>query len=127
MLARRSYIAPWRDTDLVPGEDWDETIKQRLIDAQIILFMVSRDFLATDYITDHERPLAMDLMKQGKAVVVPVLLSDSLWKGEDFAALEKLPRKDEPVSSFTPRDAAWTLVENGLVRVVEERRKQNAR
>ena len=89
--------------------------------------MVSRDFLASDYITDHERPLAMDLMKQGKAVVVPVLLSDSLWKGEDFAALEKLPRKDEPVSSFTPRDAAWTLVENGLVRVVEERRKQNAR
>ena len=43
VLARRSYIAPWRDTDLVPGEDWDETIKQRLIDAQIILFMVSRD------------------------------------------------------------------------------------
>ncbi len=56
VLARRGYIAPWRDTDLVPGEDWDETIKKRLSEAEVILFMVSRDFLASDYITEKERP-----------------------------------------------------------------------
>ena len=123
VLARRGYIAAWRDTDLVPGEDWDDIIRRRLSEAQIILFMVSRQFLASEYITEHERPLAMELVKQKKAVVVPVLLSDCLWKGEDFAGFEKLPRKDEPISSFSPRDAAWTLVEHGLVRVVEQQRK----
>ena len=126
MLARRGYITPWRDTDLIPGEDWNETIKQRLSAAQIILFMVSRRFLASDYITEHERPLAMGLMKQKKAVVVPVLLSDCSWQDEDFAALEKLPRKDEPVSSFNPCDVAWTLVEKGLVRVVDQQRKRKS-
>jgi hypothetical protein len=50
-----------------------------------------------------------------------------LWKDEDFSRLEKLPRKDEPISSFSPRDAAWTLVENGLVKVVEKKRKKPAR
>jgi internalin A len=127
VLARRGYIAAWRDTDLVPGEEWDDTIKQRLSEAQIILFMVSRQFLASDYITTYERPLAMELVKQKKAVVVPVLLADCLWKDEDFSRLEKLPRKDEPISSFSPRDAAWTLVENGLVKVVEKKRKKPAR
>lgn len=123
VLARRGYIVPWRDTDLIPGEDWDETIKQRLQDARIILYMVSREFLASDYITAHERPLAMELVKQKKAVVVPILLSECLWKGEDFDSLELLPRKGDPVSSFPRRDTAWNLVEKGLIRVVEQQGK----
>ena len=127
VLARRGYIVPWRDIDLIPGEDWDETIKQKLMDARIILFMVSREFLASDYITEHERPLAMSLMKQKKAVVVPILLSECLWQGEDFASLEKLPRKDDPVSGINRRDAAWTLVEKGLVKVVDKQRKFSGR
>jgi len=102
VLARRGYISPWRDTDLIPGEDWDETIQDRLSESQIILFMVSRDFLASRYITEHERPVAMQLINEKKAVVVPVLLSACLWKDEDFASLEKLPRKDELISSINP-------------------------
>jgi internalin A len=120
VLARRGYIAPWRDTDLVPGEDWDETIKGKLSNAQMILFMVSRQFLASHYITTEERPLAMRLMAEKKAVVLPVLLLPCSWKAEDFARLEKLPRKDDPVSSFNPRDQAWALAEEGIVRAVEK-------
>jgi internalin A len=120
VLARRSYISPWRDTDLIPGDDWDETIQERLLESQIILFMVSRDFLASRYITEHERPVAMRLMNEKKAVVVPVLLSRCSWQDEDFAKLEKLPRKDEFISSINPREDAWTLVEEGLKKIVEK-------
>lgn len=126
VLARRGYISPWRDTDLIPGEDWDETIQARLSESQIILFMVSRDFLASRYITDHERPVAMRLMNEKKAVVVPVLLSTCSWQDEDFAKLEKLPRKDELISSITPREDAWALVEEGLKKVVEKVRSPSA-
>jgi internalin A len=121
VLARRGYIAPWRDTDLVPGEDWDDTIKERLKEADIILLMVSTDFLASKYISEEERPLAMSLMEEGKAVVVPVLLLPCSWRDEDFARLEKLPRKDDPISSINPRDAAWFMVEEGVKKVVEQR------
>jgi hypothetical protein len=61
-------------------------------------------------------------MAKGKAVVVPVLLSPCLWREEDFAKLEKLPRKDDPVSSFNPRENAWALVEEGLKVAVERAR-----
>lgn len=122
VLARRGYIIPWRDTDLIPGEDWDDTIKQRLLKSQIILFMVSRDFLASEYITEHERPLAMHMRYENGAVVVPVLLSKCSWDDEDFAKLEKLPRKDELISSITPREDAWFLVEEGLQKVVDKMR-----
>jgi internalin A len=125
VLARRGYISPWRDTDLIPGDDWDDTIQERLSESQIILFMVSRDFLASRYITEYERPVAMRLMNEKKAVVVPVLLSACLWKDEDFANLEKLPRKDELISSINPREDAWALVEGGLKRVVEKVRSSS--
>jgi hypothetical protein len=123
VLAKRKYIAPWRDTDLVAGEDWDDAIKDRLSNARIILFMVSRDFLASEYITEQERPLAMRLRNEKKAVVVPVILSPCSWRDEDFAKLEKLPRKDEPISTFSPRDNAWFLVEEGIKKAVEQVRK----
>ncbi|MBI1766419.1 MAG: TIR domain-containing protein [Acidobacteria bacterium] len=124
VLARRGYITPWRDTDLVPGEDWDETIQARLAEARIILFMVSRNFLASDYITDKERPLAMRMVRDKRAVVLPVLLSKCSWDQEDFAALENLPRKGELVSAFTPRDEAWALVEEGIKKAVGQMRKR---
>ena len=123
VLARRGYIAPWRDTDLVPGEDWDETIKERLSEAGIILFMVSREFLASDYITRHERPLAMKLREEKKAMVVPVILLPCTHAEEDFSGLENLPRKGKAVSSFKPRDKAWMLVEEGLKKAVEQARR----
>jgi hypothetical protein len=84
--------------------------------------MVSRDSLASKYITEEERPLAMSLMEGEKATVVPVLLSPCSWQEEDFARLEKLPRKDEPVSSFSPREKAWALVEDGIKAAVERAR-----
>ena len=120
VLARRGYIQPWQDTDLVPGEDWDETIKERLLAARIVLFMVSRDFLASKYITEDERPLAMALVKAKKAAVVSVLLTPCGWQEEDFAKLELLPRKGETVSSFTPREHAWALVEEGIMKVINK-------
>ena len=123
VLARRGYIAPWRDTDLMPGDEWDETIKERMSEAKVILFMVSTDFLASDYITQHERPLAMSLMREKKAVVVPVILSTCSHSEEDFAKLENLPRKGKPVSSFNPRVEAWALVEDGIKKAVEQARK----
>jgi internalin A len=123
VLARRGYILPWRDTDLVPGEDWDETIKERLAGAKVVLFMVSRDFLASEYITKHERPFAMQMMNDKQAAVVPVILSPCDWQEEDFAKLENLPHKGKPVSSFNPRDEAWTLVETGLKKAVEQARQ----
>lgn len=122
MLAHRRQIAAWRDTDLVAGDDWDDAIKERLSRARIILLMVSRDFLASDYIREQERPLAMKLMKEERAIVVPVILSPCDWQDEDFGKLEPLPTKREPVSSFTPRDKAWALVEEGLKKAVEKAR-----
>ncbi len=120
VLARRRHIAPWQDTDLVPGEDWDETIQERLSNARIILFLVSRDFLASHYISEKERPLAMRMCKERRAAVVPILLSPCSWQKEDFSVFENLPSKGKYVSSLTPREKAWALIEDGITKAANK-------
>jgi hypothetical protein len=43
-----------------------------------------------------------------------------LWREEDFAALEKLPDKNHPLTSYNPREPAWTLVEEGLMKAIKK-------
>ena len=104
----------------MPGEDWDESIQERLANAQLILFLVSRQFLASEYISNKERPLAMTLKESGKAVIVPILLSACNWHLEDFAKLENLPDKGRLVADIHPHEKAWTMVETGIKKAVEK-------
>lgn len=122
ILANRGYVRSWRDTDLVPGEDWDETIKARLFEAEIVLYMVTTKFIASDYILNQERPISMAQRAAGKADVLPVLLRASDYKGEDFEKLEMLPFKGKTLDSYQPHDGGWTLVQRGIQKAVERRR-----
>ena len=45
-LKRRGIINEWHDRKLIPGQDWDGTIKQELLDSDIILLLISADFIA---------------------------------------------------------------------------------
>jgi hypothetical protein len=87
--------------------------------------MVSRAFLASTYITDQERPISMQMNRDKRAVIVPVLLSACSWEAEDFACFENLPGKGTVLASIRPRDKAWTLVEEGIKRAVESLRSAN--
>lgn len=50
LLRREGTISEWHDRAIVPGQEWDEAIKGQLDRADIILLLVSPDFLASDYI-----------------------------------------------------------------------------
>jgi internalin A len=113
ILTVRGYIRAWRDTDLIPGEDWDDTIKQRLLQSQVVLYMVSRDFLASKYIREEERPLARQLESEGNAVIIPIMLLDCTFddETEEERRFEMLPFKGKTLHSYKSRDKGWTLVE----------------
>ena len=49
-LQRRGLLYAWRDRRIPHGSEWDPEIKQHLEAAQIILLLISPDFLASDYL-----------------------------------------------------------------------------
>ena len=50
LLERRGLLAPWHDRRIVPGADWSGAIDGYLRNAELVLLLVSKDFIASDYI-----------------------------------------------------------------------------
>ena len=103
-------IISWDDQSLLPGEEWDDSIKTELAKADIIVLLVSANFLATDYIVDIEVEKAMKRHERRDAVVIPVILRPCRWKRAPFAKLNVLPRKGKPISKWKDKDEAWDEV-----------------
>jgi CheY-like chemotaxis protein len=133
ILERRGVIRSWHDRAIVAGSKWGDAIDHHLRTADLVLLLVSKDFIASDYIFGVELEVAMQRQRSGDAVVVPILLRDVDLQPEDadrlpFVGLlgtQGLPRDLKPVTSWSNRDEAWTHVARGLretVRGIRERK-----
>lgn len=118
-LRNNDKLTTWDDADIIPGELWDKRIKEELDTAEIILLLVSVDFLATPYIQDVELPQAKKRHDAKEAIVIPIILRPCDWKEDSFLReLNALPWKAKPISSYTDKDEAWVEVVNGIKKVL---------
>src|SRR5579864_4070704 len=90
-LKRQNIISSWYDGDIVPGAEWENQILEHLKVAQIILLLVSADFMASDFCFSIEMQEAITRHNAGEARVIPILLRPTDWKGAPFAKLKMLP------------------------------------
>ncbi len=119
LLRRKGVIRPWHDRGIAPGQKWDEAIDAQLSSADLILLLVSKDFVNSDYIWGEELATAIARAERGDASVVPVLLRAVDIEDAPFAKLQGLPTDLRPVTSWPNRDEAWTDVAKGIRRAVE--------
>ena len=120
IMERRGVIRPWHDRCLTPGQKWDSEINAQLAAADLVLLLVSADFIKSDYIWSHELDVAMKRHERGEANVVPVMLRAVDITDAPFAALQGLPTDLKPVTSWPNRDEAWMDVAKGIRRTVEK-------
>ena len=74
ILCRQGLIETWHDRRIGAGTEWAGAIDRELEAADIILLLVSADFLASDYIYDIELKRAMERHEAGTVTVIPVIL-----------------------------------------------------
>src|ERR1022692_191837 len=79
-LEREGLITAKADIDISPGAEWETTIKHHLKGADIILLLISPDFIASDYCFNEEMQLALARHEQGTARVVPVIIRPASWQ-----------------------------------------------
>ena len=124
LLQRQGLINAWYDRDISAGEEWKKEIEQQLNSAQIILLLISDDFLASDFCWSVELERAMRRHEAGEARVIPVILREVDWHGAPFGKLQALPKNAEPVMNWANIDQAFTDVARGIRKVVEALKKQ---
>ena len=124
IMAAHKLIIPWTDNRLAGGEEWHKEIQEAIEAAHIIVFLVSKDFLASDYIRTNEMPLAMAKAEAGDAVIVPVILKDCVWEPEPWSKYNALPKPLKLVKEFADAEAFFHAVDLSLREVIE-REKSN--
>ena len=81
-LQEQGLIAePWRDEWIAFGKEWDDEIKRHIEACDIMVCLISVNFLNTDYIRKVE---LKEAMKQDK-ILVPIIIEPCDWENCDFA------------------------------------------
>jgi hypothetical protein len=120
MLVRQGTIKVWHDRRIGAGEEWATTIDQHVETDEIILLLVSPDFLASDYCYDREMLRAVERHEAGEAIVIPVILRPCDWHGAPFGKLQAVPKDGKAVTLMPNTDAALLEVAQA-VRAAAER------
>lgn len=123
-LKRRRVITDWHDRLITAGSEWAKEIDEHLESADLILLLISPDFMASDYCHDVELKRAMARHDAGEARVVPVILRPARWQGFSFSKLQALPRDVRPVTLWRNQDEAFLDIVEGIERVAEELRRR---
>ncbi len=113
MLKRSGRIETWHDRKIVAGEVWDDKIKDQLQQADIVLLMISADFLNSDYIWEHELGIIRKrLEKQDGLRVIPIFTRPCDTTEFDMMHFQGGQRDDQSkllwISSRPDRDQIYT-------------------
>ena len=117
---RQGLITLWSDTDINAGKEWDLEITKHLNASQIILLMVSPDFMMSEYIYSKEMKRALERHEQGEATVIPIILRWVSWQRTPLGELQALPKDGKPVKSWQDEDEAFYNVVEGIHKVVAD-------
>jgi len=122
-LRRDGKVSSWYCSELKAGSEWDSEIQKHFNESDIACFMVSPNFMRTQYIHDHEITKAFDRKeKDSKFKIVPIILDFCRWSTEknNLSQYTALPYTAKPIMDFDNQNMAWYIVEECLRIIIEE-------
>ncbi len=124
---RQGVIKEWHDRKIEAGKEWENVIDSHFEEADLILLLISPDFIATDYCYGKEMRRALEKHEANQAVVVPIIILPADWQNAPFSKLQALPKDALAVTTWADRDEAWLNVASRIRDTVGEISKKKKR
>jgi hypothetical protein len=119
LLKRSGKVVGWYDHEIAAGGLWEKDIHEHLNTADIILLLVSPDFMASDYCYSVEMMKALERHAAEETQVIPILLRPVYWKDAPFRSLQCLPSGAKPVTRWKNHDDAFEDITQHIADVIE--------
>lgn len=119
-LRRQGLISAWHDRKITGGTEWRGEIENQLEAAQVILLLVSADFIHSDFCNSIELKRAVERHNSGDARVIPIIVRPCEWHSAEFGRLQALPKDGKAITDWRSQDQAYLDIAGGIRRVVEE-------
>jgi hypothetical protein len=113
-LTRERKIMLWSDRQIVSGCYWQSKIARVLESAKAALLLVSQNFMASDFIANHELPQLLDAAAKGRVRILWLAVSASLQPNE-ISQYQALSNPATPLDTLRP-----AARNQELVRIAEE-------
>ena len=114
-LLEPQSVSIWYMHDVLPGREWERERDRQLQEADLILLLVSSNFLGPGEQSTKEVPRAMQRHERGEASVLPIILRPVLWQDTLFGKLVSLPSGGRTVT-----DRAWKTQDHAFFNVAKE-------
>ena len=119
VFRQQGLITDWHDRQIRAGQTWQHEIEKNLKQADVVLLLVSPDFLGSHYCSRIELPLAIELHRINRAIpIIPIILRPCVWEHSPVAQFQVLPHGGIPVTMWHSRDEAFTDIVKGLREVL---------
>lgn len=117
-LKRQGIISEWHDRNIQAGQEWSYEISRHLNTADLILLLISPDFIASDYCYSIEMQRAVERHDAKEACVIPIILRPVYWTDSPVGKLQALPTNGKPVTLWPNHDEAFLDIATGIREIV---------
>jgi hypothetical protein len=109
MSSLRTSLAvdTWKDGMIKAGSDWRKEIMASLEIADVILLLISSDFLRSDFCQSIELRRAIERHETDRTLIIPILVRPCDIKGTVLEKFQCIPKGAKPVTEWANRDRAF--------------------
>lgn len=121
VLESTGRIRLFHDRQITAGADWDTEIQEHLESADLVVLLLSADFLSSKYIDAVEMKRARERYERGELRLVPIVVRHCAWDLTWLKTLNALPIENDvvrPVSDWANPDEAYTSIAKAIDRVI---------
>ncbi len=111
----------WCDHELLVGTEWNDEIQKKLDESDVVLFLLSSDFLSSVYVKNVEIPKVFEKYNKDKSSIkiCPILLRDVFYKKTMWNQFIILPDDAVPVDDYNKKDKAYVNIVKGISKLIK--------
>jgi hypothetical protein len=119
-LKRQGIISSWHDRRIAAGAELKQATDSHINTSDVILLLISPDFIASDYCYEREMTRALERHDKGEARVIPVILRPCDWQELPFGKLLATRTDGRPITMWPNVDEAFLDVVKAIKRALAE-------
>jgi hypothetical protein len=119
-LKRLGLINTWHDRRILAGQEFAHEIDHHFETADVVLLLVSPDFIASDYCYNLEMTRALERHEHKEAIVIPIILRPCDWHDLPFGKLQAATLDGKPIVHFPTQDDGFLQVVQAIKKSIRQ-------